>query len=210
MTAISTTPATSMSATTANRGRFVWHELMTTDLDAARDFYTKVIGWTTQKWDGNKDYTMWLAGKRPVGGLMTLPAEAAAMGAPPSWLAYIEVPDIDATVAKANELGGTILQPVMDIDQVGRIALHGVERLLPVGGFTDVEVADLAQPVDEDAAVVLVVFHHQNLLRHGPHPFLDRPLRLRVWRGELRVSITQACAKPCTRRQFDTLRAPCA
>jgi predicted enzyme related to lactoylglutathione lyase len=112
-----------MSATTANRGRFVWHELMTTDLDAARTFYTQVVGWSTQTWDGNKDYTMWMTGERPVGGLMTLPATAAAMGAPPSWLAYVEVPDVDATVAKAADLGGTILQPVMDIDQVGRLAV---------------------------------------------------------------------------------------
>ena len=30
------------------RGRFVWHELMTTDPQAAIGFYTKVIGWGTE------------------------------------------------------------------------------------------------------------------------------------------------------------------
>ena len=40
-------------------GRFVWYDLMTTDLDAAQAFYTKVIGWGTKQWDGPMPYTMW-------------------------------------------------------------------------------------------------------------------------------------------------------
>ena len=30
------------------RGRFIWHELVTTDPDAASDFYSKVLPWKTQ------------------------------------------------------------------------------------------------------------------------------------------------------------------
>ena len=33
-------------------GRFTWHELMTPDLDAARNFYTRLVGWGTSIWDG--------------------------------------------------------------------------------------------------------------------------------------------------------------
>src|SRR5438094_37732 len=51
-------------------------------------------------------------------------------------------------------------------DQVGEIGAHGLDRLLAVGGLADVELADLAQTVDEDAAVVLVVLDHQDLLQH--------------------------------------------
>ncbi|HEY9229528.1 MAG TPA: VOC family protein [Gemmatimonadaceae bacterium] len=124
MTAISTTPATSNPAVTANRGRFVWTELMTNDIVRARDFYTKVIGWTTKNWNGaNKEYVTWLAGETPIGGLMPLPEDAKAMGTPPSWLAYVEVPDVDATVEQAVKLGAKVLAPKMVIPDVGRLAV---------------------------------------------------------------------------------------
>ena len=35
-----------------SRGRFVWYHLMTTDLEKAQAFYTKVVGWGTQVWPG--------------------------------------------------------------------------------------------------------------------------------------------------------------
>ena len=35
-----------------SRGRFVWYDLMTTDLEKAQAFYTKVVGWGTQVWPG--------------------------------------------------------------------------------------------------------------------------------------------------------------
>ena len=113
------------AATTSTKGRFVWHELMTRDPVAAQDFYTKVIGWGTQKFEGSPtgDYTMWMTGDTPVGGVMQLPESAAAMGAPPSWLAYVEVPDVDETVALAERLGGKVLAPAEDIPDVGRFAV---------------------------------------------------------------------------------------
>ena len=51
----------------------------------------------------------------------------------------------------------------------GGSRLHRVDRLGAVGGFDDLELADLPQPVDEDAAVVLVVLDDQNLLQHPFH-----------------------------------------
>lgn len=104
-------------------GKFVWFELLTTDVDAAKAFYTEVIGWKTQKMDGPMDYTVWSVGERGVGGLMTLPEPAKAAGAPPHWLGHVEVPDADATAKQATELGGNILVPVQEMPDVGRFAL---------------------------------------------------------------------------------------
>lgn len=118
------------STTSTTRGRYVWHELMTPNPDAAKDFYGKVVGWTTSKWGGADapdggaiDYTMWMAGDRPVGGVMPLPKEAADMGAPPNWLAYVEVPDVDDTIAKAQELGATVVVPAATVKDVGRFGV---------------------------------------------------------------------------------------
>jgi len=103
------------------RGRFVWHELMTTDTKAAAAFYPKVTGWKTQSWDKDPSYTLWVGGKGPFGGVRTLPDAARAAG--PAWLAYIGTPDVDATVRSAQGLGARVLMGATDIPETGRFAV---------------------------------------------------------------------------------------
>lgn len=106
-------------------GRFLWFEIMTTDTDGAKAFYSELLGWKAQNWEGGSgmEYTMLLNGETPVGGLMALPEEAKAMGAPPQWMGYVGTPDVDGVLAAAKEAGGGILSPqVMDIPNVGRFA----------------------------------------------------------------------------------------
>ncbi len=105
------------------RGRFVWHELMTTDTAAAAAFYTNVVGWKTQPFEQDPSYTIWMAPGGPAGGLMTLPADARAMGAPPSWLIYVGTPDVGETVADAQRLGARVLKDATEIPSVGRFAV---------------------------------------------------------------------------------------
>jgi predicted enzyme related to lactoylglutathione lyase len=104
------------------RGRFVWHELMTTDTDAAAAFYSKVVPWKTQD-SGMPSYTLWMAGKTQVGGLTGLPPEGGDTSAPPHWIVYIATPDVDATVAAAERLGGKVLKGATDIPNMGRYAV---------------------------------------------------------------------------------------
>src|SRR5262245_32306711 len=120
--ATSATSPTGTSAGAGTRGRFVWHELMTPDPVAAEAFYKDVVGWRTSKMEGF-DYTFWWAGERMVGGLMATVPEAAAMGAPPAWLAYIEVPDCDAAVAQAEQLGAKVVMPAKTMEMAGRFAV---------------------------------------------------------------------------------------
>lgn len=101
------------------RGRFVWHELMTTDPQAAGAFYSKLLPWKTQP-SGTPDYTLWVSGKTQAGGLMAQPESA---GGVPSWLVYIGTPDVDATTAAAERLGGKVHKPPADIPGIGRFAV---------------------------------------------------------------------------------------
>jgi uncharacterized protein len=101
------------------RGRFVWYDLMTSDPKGAEAFYPKVAGWGTQVWD-QMSYTMWTTNEQPLGGVMGLPKDA---GAPPHWLAYISVPDVDAAAQQATSMGGKVLVPGTDIPTVGRYAV---------------------------------------------------------------------------------------
>ena len=105
------------------QGRFVWYDLVTTDPDAAVSFYGEVIGWGTQLWEGPTPYTMWSNGEAPIGGVVTLPDEAKAAGAPPHWLAYVAVSDVNAMAAKAKESGAKVHVEPQDIPDVGRFAV---------------------------------------------------------------------------------------
>jgi len=105
-------------------GRFAWYELMTTDPKSAEDFYRSVVGWGTQTVPGLKTpYTMWTAHDRPVAGLMELPAEAKAGGAPPNWMLYVAVTDADATVQKARALGAKVEVAPREIPGEGHFAV---------------------------------------------------------------------------------------
>lgn len=103
------------------RGRFIWHELVTTDPDAASEFYSTVLPWKTQD-SGMPSYTLWMAGKTRVGGLTGLP-DGAEAGSPPHWIVYIATPDVDATVSEAERLGGKVVKGPTDIPNMGRFAV---------------------------------------------------------------------------------------
>ncbi len=104
-----------------DHGRFDWYELSTTDIPAAIDFYTKVIGWETEQFKG-MDYTMFKpADAGSVGGVMPLSDEAKQMGAPPNWLGYIAVGNADATAQNIVSRGGKALTPAFDVPGVGRM-----------------------------------------------------------------------------------------
>ncbi len=107
----------------APQGLFVWHELMTTDLAGAEQFYKSVVGWTMTPFAENPSYRMWTANGVPVGGLMALAEDAKAMGAPPHWLPYIGVSDVDATTRQAVGLGARTFVAPQDIPNVGRVAV---------------------------------------------------------------------------------------
>jgi predicted enzyme related to lactoylglutathione lyase len=104
------------------KGQFVWHELLTSDPDAAKGFYTGVVDWSSQAW-GPDGYSLWMSGEMPVGGFMAMPPEVKQTGAPPHWLSYIGTPNVDDTCAHATRLGGRILKEPFDVPTVGRIAV---------------------------------------------------------------------------------------
>lgn len=107
----------------SSEGAFVWDELLTTDVEGAKRFYGEVVGWTTNDKDMGEmgTYTLFRrAGDVDSAGCMTMPP---GVEAPPHWLTYLATDDVDATVAKAQSLGGQKLMGPMDIPDVGRLAV---------------------------------------------------------------------------------------
>ena len=69
---------------------FVWYELMTSDVDAAEAFYKAVVGWKVEPFPASDmPYRIVKAGERGVGGLMTIPEDAARMGMRSNWVGYL-------------------------------------------------------------------------------------------------------------------------
>ncbi len=101
-------------------GRFVWYDLMAADTAAAEDFYTRLIGWGTQAFEGSEQpYTLWTNKEEPLGGIAELPREVQDSGAPPHWIAYVAVDDARAVAERVSDAGGKVMHPPTDIPNSG-------------------------------------------------------------------------------------------
>ena len=100
---------------------FIWHDLMTPDVMAAKTFYAAVVGWTFS--EQMPAYTVTLADGIGMGGIMETPPEMKGM--PPMWSGYIYTPDVDACCNEVVKLGGKIMRQAWDVADVGRIAVIG-------------------------------------------------------------------------------------
>jgi hypothetical protein len=103
-------------------GAFSWCELMTSDPQAATEFYGKLLGWSFDTMDmGMGPYRVVKAGDAAIGGVMGLPPGAGPM--PPMWGCYVTVDDVDETVANCTALGGKVIMPQTEVAGVGRMAV---------------------------------------------------------------------------------------
>ncbi len=98
---------------------FIWHDLMTSDVEAAKTFYAEVVGWTFN--DQMPGYHVAEAEGNGMGGIMLQPDHLKS--SPPFWSGYIHVTDVDAATAKLKALGGTVHREPWDVPEVGRIAV---------------------------------------------------------------------------------------
>jgi len=106
----------------SSEGVFVWDELHTTDVDAAKTFYTEVVGWDARDMDMGEGviYTMFSSDGVDRGGASPQSPEDKA---PPNWLAYVYTDDVDSTVERAEGLGATRVMGPVDVPTVGRLAV---------------------------------------------------------------------------------------
>jgi hypothetical protein len=92
-------------------GRFVWHEIVTSDVEAARRFYGELAGWQVEPVDvpGTPSYAHLTKNGQTVGGLVRRPGPHV----PPHVLGYVSVLDVDGAVERAREHRAAVLVPPM-------------------------------------------------------------------------------------------------
>jgi predicted enzyme related to lactoylglutathione lyase len=103
--------------------KIMWLEMASTDIPGSAKFYGDLFGWPMAR-DEQMDYTMTAFGGEET-GVGFVGVDAAQGVAPGSLLAYVYVADIDATIARAKELGAPVLVDKMEIPTVGWIAIIG-------------------------------------------------------------------------------------
>jgi predicted enzyme related to lactoylglutathione lyase len=112
------------AVTDGSPGSFCWSELCTTDTAGAGRFYGELVGWAAEERemaDGTK-YTIFKSTGRMDAGMLPMTGEMWK-GIPPHWKNYVAVADVDATAAKALELGGQVVVPPTDMAGVGRFTV---------------------------------------------------------------------------------------
>lgn len=110
-----------MDVTKFDNGRFCWAELSTTDGQAAKEFYTTLMGWEAvdNPMGEGMVYTMLTVDGKNIGALY----QDNSGKAPPYWGTYIASDNVDAAAAKVKELGGTLLAEPFDVMEHGRMAV---------------------------------------------------------------------------------------
>ena len=104
-------------------GSFVWYELLTTDAEAASRFYGEVIGWAARDAGvPGVSYRLFSNHGQDVAGHMSIP-EGAPAQMRPSWIGYVGVEDVNASVMAIAADGGRVHMPAMDMPGVGRMAM---------------------------------------------------------------------------------------
>jgi predicted enzyme related to lactoylglutathione lyase len=102
-----------------NQGDLGWTQLSTTDPAKALEFYRELAGWEIQG-EPAPGYHVFGKGDEALGGI-TCCNEGETT---PRWMPYITVDDLDASLAKAQSLGATVLlQPMPLPEDCGRIAI---------------------------------------------------------------------------------------
>ena len=119
-------------------GRLSWNELSTPDVDASAKFYCDLFGWESQEFEGMPQrYVVVQNDGRAGGGIRERSGDESA---PPHWLVYFGIDDIDAGLAKTEQLGGRKLAGPIDIG-VARVGIvqdpQGATFALYDGDFED-------------------------------------------------------------------------
>jgi hypothetical protein len=132
------------AAAARTAGRWVWSDLVTTDVERSREFYTKVFGWEVREHpasSGSSRYLTVYANGRPIGGMVSAAPDAKS-GA--RWIGLASGdPALMAT--RARERGGAVVVPPRTLSGRGEVTVLSD----PDGAHFAVVRADRGDPADQ-------------------------------------------------------------
>ncbi len=105
-------------------GLFSMHELITTDLASAKEFYGELFGWTftEAKTIYGNPYLLVHREGTDIGGMMlkdgNVPDDVT-----PCWDTFVTVDDVDVSAELVEKLGGEVILPPTDMPEVARFCV---------------------------------------------------------------------------------------
>jgi predicted enzyme related to lactoylglutathione lyase len=133
------------AAVPVESGRFVWRDLLTKDVTAAKQFYGQLLGWRFE--DGTRNdraYVIARALSFPVAGIVDV---SSIPDAGTQWLSFMSVDDVDEAVALVRSNGGKLLIEPMNLPSIGRVAVAADPEGAPLGlAHLHDDAPDPAQP----------------------------------------------------------------
>jgi uncharacterized protein len=82
-----------------------WYEIQVTDLEAAKTFYGEVFGWTFESW--GETFVVAKAGDQMICGLDLAEGDASPAGR--HVRVYLDVDDLEETLARVEKAGGEVV-----------------------------------------------------------------------------------------------------
>ena len=111
-----------MPTSDTNRtGQPCWADLMTSDLPRAREFYTRLFGWTAS--DSGSEYGNYVTFRKGDADVAGMGAQEPGSELPDAWTTYLAVTDADAAVAAARAAGARVMAEPRQVGTMGRMAI---------------------------------------------------------------------------------------
>ena len=99
-------------------GKFVWFDLATSDLEAAKRFYGELFGWDfADLAEREVRYTVVENGGRMIAGMV---ADSGAVASGSLWIGSISVPDVDRAAQRTSDAGGVVHDPPQELNDRGK------------------------------------------------------------------------------------------
>jgi uncharacterized protein len=114
-------PKRSPRIATSGNNAFCWADLSTPNPERASRFYAELFGWQMMK--DEKDPSGYIHiknGETFIGGI---PPAHRNPNAPPHWLIYFQMAEVEAATLKAGQLGGKVLMPARTMENVGTLSI---------------------------------------------------------------------------------------
>jgi len=135
-------------------GKFVWHNLITDDADAARVFYGELFGWEFELKEGSR-YSVIRHEGRNIGGILDTSKDRGKRVARAHWLSAMSVPNLESSLQAVKSAGGKQLEAPIDVAGVGRVVT--VED--SVGAMFHLLASERGDPPDVEPPVHTWLWH---------------------------------------------------
>lgn len=100
-------------------GAVAWTEIATSSPQESLAFYSSLFGWESQEMPGG-GYFMMKNGEQEVAGIMD---KSAHCDGPPMWISYVQVANLEESLAQVTELGGKIMMGSTPVEGRGIFAM---------------------------------------------------------------------------------------